>query len=58
MAFCVARLGMRPNDFWQMTYGEFWPLYNAVTGNTIKPMTEDELENLEAAWTGESNGNS
>ncbi len=49
---------MRPIDFWQMTFAEFWPLYNAITGNTIKPLDGAELEDLEASWTGVTDGNS
>lgn len=56
LTFCVGRLGMRPLDFWQMTFAEFWPLYNAATGNTIKPLTEMELDSLEDAWLGVGNG--
>jgi len=52
MTFCVAKLSMRPNDFWGLTFGEFWPLYNAIVGSTIKPLSESELEDLEDAWTG------
>jgi hypothetical protein len=52
MTFCIAKLNMRPSDFWGLTFAEFWPLYNAVTGATIKPLSEDELDDLEDAWTG------
>jgi hypothetical protein len=41
-----------------MTFAEFWPLYNAATGHTIKPLDESELDDLEASWTGVNNGNS
>ena len=56
LAFSVAKLGLRPTDFWQLTFGEFWPMYNAIVGKTIQPLSEMELENLEDSWTGK-NGN-
>lgn len=40
---------MRPIDFWGLTFAEFWPLYNAVTGAT-KPMTKTDVAALEAEW--------
>lgn len=49
---------MRPVDFWQLTYAEFWPMYNAVMGNVVPPLDESDLEDLEAAWLGGTNGNS
>ena len=52
--FAISRAGIRPADFWQMTFGEFWPLYNAVMGNTTKPLSALELEALEERWI---NGN-
>jgi hypothetical protein len=52
MTFCVARLNMRPSDFWLLTFGEFWPLYNSIMGNTIKPLSADELAEMESAWAG------
>ncbi len=57
MTFCVVRLQMRPKDFWGLTFGEFWPLYNQATGNIVKPLSADELDELEASWTGANNGN-
>ena len=57
LTFSVGKLGMRPTDFWSMTFGEFWPLYNSVMGHVIKPLSHDELESLEDAWTGASVGN-
>ncbi len=58
LTFCVVKLQMRPADFWQLTFAEFWPLYNQATGNTIRSLSVDELEDLESAWTGASDGNS
>jgi hypothetical protein len=45
---------MRPDDFWKLTFGEFWPLYNTITGNVIAPLSFDDLEDMESAWTGAS----
>lgn len=43
---------MRPVDFWALTFGEFWPMYNAIMGKVIKPLAHDELESLESSWAG------
>lgn len=54
LALAVNRLNLRPGDFWNLTFGEWWPIYNAVFGKTQKPMTKADLEKLEEAWL---NGN-
>jgi hypothetical protein len=51
--FAVSKLGIRPNEFWGMTFGEYWPLFNIMTGRTVKPLSRDELEKLERAWAGD-----
>jgi hypothetical protein len=50
LSFGVMRMGLSPNDFWGLTFAEFWPLYNALTGKTFKPLSKLELESLEDAW--------
>lgn len=45
---------MRPTDFWDLTFAEFWPLFNRATGKIIKPLSMDDLEDMEAAWAGEN----
>jgi Phage tail assembly chaperone protein, TAC len=52
MIFCVGRIGMRPIDFWQLTFAEFWPLYNSIMGHIAPPFSVDDLEEMEAAWAG------
>lgn len=54
LSFAKLKLGISPAEFWQMTFGEFWPLYNQVMGNVILPLSHMELEALEDRWT---NGN-
>jgi len=55
LTFAVAKLGLRPQDFWQLTFAEFWPMYNAVVGKIEMPMTANEVRDLENRWI---NGNS
>lgn len=40
-----------------MTYAEFFPLYEHFADQQFKPLNEDELADLEAAWTGAKVGN-
>jgi hypothetical protein len=40
-------LGVGPLDFWKLTFGEFWPLYNAATAKTQKPLSKTDLKKLE-----------
>lgn len=58
MAICVAKMQMRPKDFWTLTFGEFWPLYNGVMGITFRPMNEDDLEAMNDEWIGVEDGDS
>jgi hypothetical protein len=41
---------MRPVDFWKLTFAEYWPIYNALTGKIVKPLDELEVEELENLW--------
>jgi len=50
LTFCVLKLGLKPVDFWHLTYAEFWPMYNAILGKTIQPLSMDEFENLQDQW--------
>lgn len=54
LALAVVRFNLRPKDFWQLTFGEWYPIYNAVIGKTEKPMTLDDVKDLEELW---ANGN-
>jgi hypothetical protein len=49
---------MKPVDFWQLTFAEFFPLYETVVGDQYEPMTKEDLADLEAEWTGAKVGNS
>jgi hypothetical protein len=42
---------MRPVDFWQLTYAEFFPLYEHVVGEVYKPLSKEEFLEQEAEWT-------
>ena len=54
LALAVLRFNLRPNDFWDLTFGEWFPIYNAVIGKTDKPMTVENVKDLEEQW---ANGN-
>jgi hypothetical protein len=54
MVLSKRRLQLSPAEFWKLTFGEFWPMYNAELGKVEKPMTYKDLSNLEEAWI---NGN-
>jgi hypothetical protein len=54
LVVAVNNLGLSIDQFWKITFGEFWPIYNAKTGKTIKPLSHMDLERLEERWT---NGN-
>ena len=48
------RLNITPTEFWRLTFGEFWALYDMKFGGIIPPLTKIELETLENRWV---NGN-
>jgi len=48
--FSKVALDIPPTEFWQLTWAEFWPLYNAKMGNTVKAMSKDDLKGLEEEW--------
>lgn len=54
LALAVLRFNISPRDFWQLTFGEWFPIYNAAIGRNERPMTGDELRALEEQW---ANGN-
>jgi len=60
LKFSVRALNLSPTEFWKLTFAEFWPLHDSVMGKTVKPMTFEELEALEADWIGKgaTDGNS
>ena len=43
-------MSIEPDKFWQLTFAEWWPIYNAMTGKTIKPLSRTETEDLEDRW--------
>ncbi len=52
LVFAKQRLNLKPSDFWQLTFAEFWPMYNHVMGKVSKPMTKRDVESLEEQWLG------
>lgn len=55
LTFCNMKLNIKPDEFWKLTFAEFWPMYNAVMGNTIKPLSRLETEDLEERWANGKN---
>lgn len=51
-SIAVTKLNIRPLEFWGLTFGEFWPLFNLVMGKVEKPMSRKELDELNNAWIG------
>jgi hypothetical protein len=47
----VTKLNLSPESFWNLTFGEWWPIYNAAFGRE-KPMTASDVAALEKEWTG------
>lgn len=47
-------LGIGPLEFWKLTFGEFWPLYNAAAPKVKKPLGQMDLKKLEGKFL---NGN-
>lgn len=48
-------MNLKPSDFWQLTFGEFWPIFNAITGQVIRPLSLMEMESLDERWTKRGN---
>ena len=49
LSLSVTKMSLSPMDFWAMTFGEWYPIYNAVFGKE-KPMSVNEAILLEEAW--------
>ena len=47
-------MGLGVSEFWSMTFSEYWQLYDALFGKVKKPITSQELRQLESEW---GNGN-
>lgn len=47
-------MGLSVSEFWRLTFREFWELHEAQFGKRKKPITANEVRNLEKAWI---NGN-
>lgn len=54
LALAVLRFNFKPSDFWELTFGEWFPIYNAAIGKHERPMSSDEVKDLEELWI---NGN-
>jgi len=49
MKVCLGHMNMRPADFWNLTFMEYWAMWNAKFGKAAKPLTRDELEDFMAS---------
>lgn len=58
LKFCMIKLNMRPVDFWQLTYAEFFPLFEHFNIEVEQPMSKEDYAELEAQWIGGNVGNS
>lgn len=54
LTISVTKMNLRPLEFWQMTFGEWYPIYNAVFGKE-KPMSVNEAILLEEKWANGGN---
>jgi hypothetical protein len=46
LAIAKNRLGIGVQEFWKMTFAEWWPLYNVGTKGMIKPLDSRDLRKL------------
>lgn len=44
-------MGLSIQEFWGLTWSEYWQLHEGVFGKQVKPMTKTDLKNIERAWT-------
>ena len=51
LIFCKRRLNLGIDEFWNLTFAEFWPLYNNIMGIVEKPMTVNDVNELKKKWT-------
>jgi hypothetical protein len=49
LGIAVSKLNLSPTDFWKLTFGEYWAIYNAVFGRE-KPMSSFDVKKLEEQW--------
>lgn len=53
-------LGINPNEFWKLTFGEFWPLFNSYLGKDKKQVkkkfSSSDLKKLNEVWTNGTTG--
>lgn len=47
MGLAHTRLNIKPKEFWEMTFPEFWAVFDQVIGPVEKPMSKDDVEDLE-----------
>jgi hypothetical protein len=56
LVFAKFRLGIDPDKFWLLTFGQFWPMYDQIVKidgpekKEKKKMTKDDLAALNEAW--------
>lgn len=46
MVLAKNRLGISPLEFWKLTFGEFWPLYNATFAKSTRPLTKLDVRKM------------
>jgi hypothetical protein len=49
LGMAVTKLNMRPEDFWKLTFAEWFAIYNYAAGKD-KPMSVNDAIVLEEAW--------
>jgi hypothetical protein len=50
MVFSKNTLGLDPDKFWKLTFGEFWPLYNMAMAKVERPFSKRDLNRLNARY--------
>jgi hypothetical protein len=53
LGMAVTKLNLSPSDFWQLTFAEWYAIYNYAVGKD-KPMSVTDAVLLEEMW---ANGN-
>jgi hypothetical protein len=43
-------LKIAPSEFWNLTFSEFWPIYNAHFPEQDQPMTLNDYRHMKKTW--------